>query len=326
MNAAGSRGYATHARGPIYDDRRPVTRHGWRGILAFLTIYVVWGSTFLAIRYGVETIPPLFLAATRHLVAGSILFGWAWSHGERPSSQGLKAGLVLGALFFLIGHGTLHWAEQFVASGVAALVIATEPVFVALMLPMFRLGAPPTAKTYLGLALGIASVLVLFRPDVASGRLAVMGLVAVAISSIAWSAGVVLSRKVQPKATGTMNAALPLLCGSLMLIVAGVLRGEHRQLVLSAVTTESLLGLLYLTFFGSLLAFAAYSWLLKHYPPTLVATHTYVNPLVAVLLGWLFAGETMSVSVIVSAVLAISAIGLVNSGSSQRRKPRIAPV
>lgn len=292
-------------------------KHGWKGILAFLTVYIVWGSTFLAIRYAVETIPPLFVAATRHLIAGSILFAWAWWHGERPTKQGVKAGLVLGALFFLISHGTLHWAEQFVASGVAALVIATEPVFVALMLPLFRLGAAPTAKTYAGLALGIGSVLVLFRPDVATDRLAIIGLIAVLISSIAWSAGIVLSRKVQPKTAGTMNAALPLVCGSLMLVAAGVVRGEHQQLDVSAVTTESLLGLLFLIFFGSLLAFTAYSWLLKHYPPTLVATHTYVNPLVAVLLGWLFAGETMSMSVIASAVLAISAIGLVNSGSSE---------
>lgn len=292
-------------------------KHGWKGILAFLTVYIVWGSTFLAIRYAVETIPPLFVAATRHLIAGSILFAWAWWHGERPTEQGVKAGLVLGALFFLISHGTLHWAEQFVASGVAALVIATEPVFVALMLPLFRLGAAPTAKTYAGLALGIGSVLVLFRPDVATDRLAIIGLIAVLISSIAWSAGIVLSRKVQPKTAATMNAALPLVCGSLMLVAAGVVRGEHQQLDVSAVTTESLLGLLFLIFFGSLLAFTAYSWLLKHYPPTLVATHTYVNPLVAVLLGWLFAGETMSMSVIASAVLAISAIGLVNSGSSE---------
>ncbi len=114
-----------------------------------------------------------------------------------------------------------------------------------------------------------------------------------------------------------MNAALPLLCGSLMLTVAGLLYGEHRQLDISAVTKQALLGLLFLIFFGSLLAFAAYSWLLERYPPTLVATHTYVNPLVAVLLGWLFAGEKISVSIVLSTVLAISAIGLVNSGSAE---------
>jgi drug/metabolite transporter (DMT)-like permease len=307
---------------PRVEAPKPSTaKHGWKGILAFLTVYLVWGSTFLAIRYAVATIPPLFVAATRHLIAGSILLAWALGRGERPTWQGVQAGLVLGALFFLISHGTLHWAEQFVPSGVAALVIATQPVFVALMLPWFRLGAPPSGKTYAGLALGIGSVLALFRPDVATSRLANVGLVAVLISSIAWSAGIVLSRKVQPKTAGTMNAALPLLCGSLMLLVAGVVCGEHRQLHLAAVTTKSFLGLLYLVVFGSLLAFVAYTWLLRHYPPTLVATHTYVNPLVAVALGWLVAGEPMSISVILSAGLAISAIGLVNSGSRDGANP-----
>ena len=212
--------------------------HGWRGILAFLTIYVVWGSTFLAIRYAVETIPPLFVAATRHLIAGSLLLAWALWKGERPTRQGWRAGLILGVLFFLISHGLLHWAEQVVASGVAALVIATEPVFVALMLPLFKLGAAPKAKTYAGLALGIAGVLVLFRADVAVDRQSVIGLIAVLASSLAWAAGIVLSRRVQPATAGVMNAALPLVCGSLMLIVAGLLSGEHRQLDVGAVTTR----------------------------------------------------------------------------------------
>jgi drug/metabolite transporter (DMT)-like permease len=294
----------------------PAESHRLRGILAFFIIYVVWGSTFLAIRYAVETIPPLFVAATRHFIAGSLLLAWAYWQGERPTRQGWHAGIILGALFFLVSHGTLHWAEQYVASGVAALVIATEPVFVAVMLQLFRLGPAPQSKTYFGLLLGIGSVIVLFRPDVASDRQTVIGLLMVLTSALAWSAGIVLSRRLQPTKGGTMNAALPLLCGSLMLYAGGLLRGEHRQLQLSAVTTESWLGLLFLIFFGSLLAFTAYSWLLKHYPPTLVATHTYVNPLVAVFLGWLFAGEKLAASIVFSTLLAISAIWLVNSGSS----------
>lgn len=288
--------------------------HRVRGLLAFFTIYVIWGSTFLAIRYAVETIPPFFVAATRHLIAGSLLLGWAWWQGERPTRAAWRAGLILGFLFFLVGHGTLHWAEQYVASGVAALVIATEPVFVALMLPLFRLGAAPRAKTYVGLLLGGSSVLVLFRPDVAGSTQSTLGLIAVLVGAISWSLGIVLSRRLQGSGGSTMNAALPLLCGAIMLLVGGFVRGEHRTFELSAVSQESWLGLLFLIFFGSLVAFTAYSWLLKHYPPTLVATHTYVNPIVAVLLGWLFAGESVTLSIILATVLAISAIGLVNSG------------
>jgi len=298
-------------------------RHRLRGALAFLIIYIVWGSTFLAIRYAVETIPPFFTAATRHLIAGAILLAWALWKGERPSAQAWRMGVILGLLFFLGGHGTLHWAEQKVPSGVAALVIATEPIFVACMLPLFRLGGKPGAKTYLGLALGAASVAVLFRPDVTAGEGIVVGLLAVLLGSISWSVGIVLSRKLQERSNGkadtsTMNAALPLLCGSLMLLLGGFARGEHHQFSFASVSTLSFLGLLYLIFFGSLVAFTAYSWLLKHYPPTLVATHTYVNPIVALVLGWLFAGEKITVSIVISATLAIAAIALVNKGEESR--------
>lgn len=296
--------------------------HRLRGALAFLIIYLVWGSTFLAIRFAVETIPPFFTAAARHLVAGSLLLAWAWWKGERPSAQAWRMGLILGFLFFLVGHGTLHWAETRVPSGVAALVIATEPIFVAWMLPLFRLGGMPGAVTYLGLALGAASVAVLFGPDVTAGEGVVAGLVAVVLGSVAWAAGIVLSRKLQERPDGTadtstMNAALPLLCGSGMLLVGGIALGEQNEFSLSSVSAPSVVGLLYLIVFGSLVAFTAYSWLLKHYPPTLVATHTYVNPIVALLLGWAFAGEKITVSIVISAALAIAAIALVNKGEER---------
>jgi len=298
-------------------------RHRLRGALAFLIVYLVWGSTFLAIRYAVETIPPFFTAASRHLVAGSILLAWAWWKGERPSAQAWRMGLILGFLFFLVGHGTLHWAETRVPSGVAALVVAVEPIFVAWMIPLFRIGGPPGAKTYLGLALGAASVAVLFQPDVTTADGIVPGLLAVLLGSLSWAIGVVLSRKLQERRDGqvdtsAMNAALPLLCGAGMLAVGGLALGEQDQFSLGAVSTLSLVGLLYLIVFGSLLAFTAYSWLLRHYPPTLVATHTYVNPIVALILGWAVAGERITSSIVISAALAVAAIALVNTGEQSR--------
>ncbi len=286
-------------------------------VLAFLAIYVIWGSTFLAIRYAVESIPPLFTAATRHLVAGSLLLAWALWNGERPTRQGWRAGIVLGFLFFLVSHGLLHWAEVKVPSGVAALVIAIEPAIVALLLPLLKLGPRPRGVTWAGLTLGAVSVAVLFRPEVTTDPAVLTGLVAVLISAIAWSVGIVYARKLQPAKGSTLNAALPLLCGSLMLLAAGLVRGEHHVLHWSQVSMESKLGLLFLIFFGSLVAFSAYAWLLKHFPPTLVATHTYVNPIVAVLLGWLVAGERITASIVVSMALAITAIALVNRGSQE---------
>ena len=293
-------------------------------IFAFLAIYVIWGSTFLAIRYAVESIPPLFTAATRHLVAGSILLGWALWKGERPTRQGWRAGLVLGFLFFFVSHGLLHWAELKVPSGVAALVIAVEPAIVALLLPVLKLGPAPRGATWAGLALGAASVALLFRPDVSAGEGVSLGLVAVLVSATSWSLGIVYARKLQPANGSILNAALPLVCGSLMLLLGGLLRGEHHAFQLSQVSAPSLLGLLFLIFFGSLTAFSAYAWLLKHYEPTLVATHTYVNPIVAVLLGWAFAGERLTGSILLSMALAIVAIWLVNRGS-QRVVPAAAP-
>lgn len=290
-------------------------------ISAFLAIYVIWGSTFLAIRFAVESIPPLFTAATRHLVAGSILLGWAWWKGERPTREGWRAGLVLGFLFFFVSHGLLHWAELKVPSGVAALVIAIEPAIVALLLPLLKLGPAPRGATWAGLAVGAASVALLFRPEVSAGEGVSVGLIAVLVSATAWSLGIVYSRKLQPAKGSTLNAALPLVCGSLMLLIGGLVRGEHHALRLSQVSTASLLGLLFLIFFGSLAAFTAYAWLLRHYEPTLVATHTYVNPIVAVLLGWAFAGERLTGSIILSMGLAILAIWLVNRGSQRAPVP-----
>jgi drug/metabolite transporter (DMT)-like permease len=284
-------------------------------ISAFLAIYVIWGSTFLAIRYAVESIPPLFTAATRHLVAGSILLAWALGKGERPTRQGWRAGLILGFLFFFVSHGLLHWAELAVPSGVAALVIAVEPAIVALLLPALKQGPRPRGATWAGLALGAASVTLLFRPEVSADRGVLVGLVAVLVSAIAWSLGLVYARKLQPKNGATLNAALPLVCGSLLLLAGGFLRGEHHGFSFNQVSSASLLGLLFLIFLGSLTAFSAYAWLLKHFEPTLVATHTYVNPIVAVLLGWALAGEKLTPSILASMALAILAISLVNRGS-----------
>src|SRR5437870_9265739 len=178
-------------------------------ISAFLAIYVIWGSTFLAIRYAVESIPPLFTAGTRHLLAGSILLGWALWKGERPTRQGWRAGLVLGFLFFFLSHGLLHWAELKVPSGVAALVIAIEPAIVALLLPLLKLGPGPRGVTWAGLALGAASVALLFRPDVSAGEGVSVGLVAVLVSAIAWSVGSVCARQLQSPHVSALNSALP---------------------------------------------------------------------------------------------------------------------
>jgi drug/metabolite transporter (DMT)-like permease len=281
--------------------------------LAFAAIYLVWGSTYLAIRYAVETIPPLVTAGIRHTVAGGILLAWALARGYRPRREHFVAGFVLGALFFLIGHGTLHWAEQHVASGLAALLIATEPMFILLLAWMS--GQQRISRlSGLGLAVGVVGVAILTGAEVSSKDTSLLGLIAVLVGSLSWAAGVVVSPKLKLPSEAIARTAVPLVCGAAMLLVTAGVTGEFHALHWSAVSVKSMLGLAYLIVFGSIVAFTAYTWLLQRCPPALVATHTYANPVVAVLLGWLLASEPLTMRVALASVAILGAIVLIRRG------------
>src|SRR3981081_616154 len=196
---------------PVIVPRKPATPHD-RGhaiklALAFVAIYVIWGSTYLAIRYAVETIPPLVTAGIRHTVAGGIMLTWAWMRGFRPTRQQWIAGVIVGALFFLVGHGTLHWAEQYVGSGLAALLIATEPMFILVL--GWLMGQQKISRlSALGLALGIAGVAILTGTELTHGS-SVLGLLAVLLGSLSWAAGVVISPRVKLRADELGRPPLP---------------------------------------------------------------------------------------------------------------------
>ena len=298
--------------------------------LAFACIYVVWGSTYLAIRYAVETIPPLFVAGSRHLIAGALLFGWCWWRGFRPNRQQWLASIVLAVLFFLIGHGTLHWAQQTLPSGLAALLIAIEPIFVAIILTATR-RARFTMSLLIGLLLGFFGVALMIGADVRGGRPEILSAFAVLIGAASWSIGIVYSRSAAQHPDPRMAAAMSLLAGAVLLLLGGVVTGEAARLELTAVSLRSLLALGYLAVAGSLLAYSAYFWLLDRFPPTLVATHTYVNPVVALILGWAIAGEALTVRFVFGGVVVIAAIALVSRATSRhaqtdkiREQPRHA--
>src|SRR5213593_3886631 len=178
--------------------------------LAFSCIYLIWGSTYLAIRYAVETIPPLFVAGLRHLIAGGLLFGWCWWRGFRPTRQQWRASIVLAVLFFLIGHGTLHWAQQTLPSGLAALLIATEPIFVAIILTATR-RARFTGSLLIGLLLGLFGVALIIGADVRGGRPEILSSFAVLIGTASWSIGMVYSRSAALHPDPRMAAAMSLL-------------------------------------------------------------------------------------------------------------------
>jgi drug/metabolite transporter (DMT)-like permease len=288
--------------------------------LAFAAIYLVWGSTYLAIRYAVETIPPLVAAGSRHTVAGGVLLAWACARGYRPRREHWIAGIVLGALFFFVGHGTLHWAEQHVASGLAALLIATEPMFI-LVLAWLSGQQRISRISALGLAFGVVGVAILTGAEVSAKNASLIGLLAVLLGSVSWSAGVVISPKLKLPTDALARTAVPLVCGAVMLLATAGITGEFHGLHWSAISLKSIFGLGYLIVFGSIVAFTAYTWLLQRVPPAVVATHTYANPVVAVLLGWLLASEPLTARVAIASVAILGAIMLVRRGERTTVRP-----
>jgi drug/metabolite transporter (DMT)-like permease len=292
--------------------------HAIKLALAFVAIYVIWGSTYLAIRYAVETIPPLVAAGIRHSIAGAIMLAWAWGRGFRPTRQQWVAGMALGALFFLIGHGSLHWAEQYVGSGLAALLIATEPMFILVL--GWMMGQQKTsALSALGLGLGVVGVAMLTGVELTMKGSSLWGLLAVLLGSLSWSLGVVISPRLKLPSDALGRTALPTICGAAMLLIAAGITGEFHQTHWSSITLRSIFGLGYLITFGSVIAFTSYVWLLQRVPPALVATHTYANPIVAVLLGWFLAHEPLTMRVVLASVAILGAIVLIRRGEQSVR-------
>lgn len=287
-------------------------------IFCFLAIYLIWGSTYLAIRYAVESIPPLYTAGLRHLTAGCILLAWCLARRLRPTWPQIRASIIIGAFFFLISHGTLHWAEQKVPSGLASLLIASEPIWVFLLSAAAAKQWHWNAPLLTGILLGLGGVALLMgRSALTSVPGMFVSSLAVVISALSWSVGVVYSRRSHLSGNPLLLSALSLLAGSAQLLLVGTVAGEYRGFSLATVSTRSWLSLVYLIAFGSVVAFTAYNWLMEHYSPTLVATHTFINPIVAVALGWLLAGEAVTFNVLLSAAMVVSAVILVDRGMAR---------
>ena len=290
-------------------------------VFCFLAIYLIWGSTYLGIRYAVETIPPLYTAGLRHLTAGVILFLWCLAKRLRPTWAQVRASIIIGAFFFLGGHGTLHWAEQKVPSGLASLLVASEPIWVFILSAaaarQWRLNGTLLAGIFLGFG-GVG--LLMGKSALTSGPGVFIGSLVVLLGAFSWGVGVVYSRRSHLSGHPLLLSALSLLAGSLQLLLAGTVAREYRGFSIASVSSRSWLALAYLIVFGSIVAFTAYNWLMEHYSPTFVATHTYINPVVAVLLGWLLAGEAVTLNVLVSAAMVIGAVMLVDRGTARLQR------
>ncbi len=287
--------------------------------LAFFVIYVVWGSTYLAIRYAVESIPPLLVVGVRQGVAGLVIFAWAYWRGYRPTLREWRASLVLGTFYFAIGHGTLHWAETVVPSGLAALLVASEPIWIAVMAAVVSREERLTGKTAFGLLLGIAGVALLMNAESSAGhgRL-LLGCIAILVGALSWACGVIYSRSPALPKDSVARAGMAAMTGAALLLVAAVCSGEVGRAHPSSFSARSIWALLYLIIFGSVIAFTTYTWLLDHCSPTLVSTHTYANPIVAVLLGWFFAGEELNARVLLAGLITLISVFLISRGTGKR--------
>jgi drug/metabolite transporter (DMT)-like permease len=295
---------------------RPST---WKILLAFGIIYFVWGSTFLAIRVGVQEVPPFLLAAARFTLAGAILYGWMRVQGTpSPSAREWSGACFLGALIFLVDYGCLFWAEQRVPSGVAAVVLATIPVFMTLFEIIFLRTQRLTFRLGLGLLLGIFGVAVLMNR---SGRLSEApldkaGAGALLVAAFTWSAASILTRRVALPASKPMSAAAQMLCGGVQLFVAAAITGEFRGFHVQSVSWNAWFSLLYLIAAGSIAGFTAYVWLLHYRSPTQVGTYAYVNPVVAVALGYMIGGESAGSRTLLGTVLILISVITVTTAKS----------
>jgi drug/metabolite transporter (DMT)-like permease len=285
-----------------------------KALLAFFAIYFIWGSTYLAIKYAVETIPPFLMMGTRSLVAGTVLFFWSRCRGdEQVRKEHWPSLFIIGALFFLVGHGALAWAQQRVPSGMAALLVASEPLWIALIessaIRNFRIGL----SGVIGLVLGFVGMVVLIAPNKTFGseQVNVMGTAAILLGTLSWSSGAVYLRVAKLPKSSILTAGVELIIGGLLLYFAAFTSGEVAYMANHSVSMRSLLALGYLILFGSIVAFTAYVWLLGQTSATRVSTHTYVNPIIAVILGWAAAQEPLSLNTMIATVIIIVSVYLV---------------
>jgi drug/metabolite transporter (DMT)-like permease len=291
-------------------------------LAAYAATWLIWGSTYLAIRFGVETIPPFLMAGVRSVAAGAILCAWALLRGdERPSAAQWRAAAVAGALFFLVGHGGLFWAEQRVPSGPSALFVATEHLWIVLLAWALPGGRHPSPRAWAGIALGLGGVALLTLGGPGSGTVDPLGAAVILLCALAWAVGLTWFRGARRPESDAFAAGTPLVAGGAMLMVASVLFGEPGRVEAADLTPLALGSLAYLIAFGSVVAFTALTWLTRKEGPSRSASYTYVNPLVAVALGAAFANERLTPRVLLAGVTIVLAVVLIISGSAAQEDP-----
>lgn len=290
-------------------------------VMALLVVYIFWGGTYLAMKVAIETLPPFTMAGIRFLLAGVLVYVWQRARGvEKPKAIHWKNTAIIGVIMLLGGNGSIVWAEQFVSSGIAAIVFATVPFWVALLSWLWQGGKRPNRMVFGGLALGIMGISFLVNNSVGEFSNTTsqwLGYLALVIASLFWAVGALYSRIAKVPSSPFMAAALQMIAGGSSCLLFGLTMGEWTQFDFSFVSIRSVIALGYLILFGSIIGFSAYIWLLKVADPILVTTNTYVNPVVAVMLGWILAGEQMTTNDVLAAAIIILSVIIINKGNNR---------
>ncbi len=301
-------------------------------VAAFAAVYLFWGSTYLAIKYSIETLPPFLMAGVRFLIAGSILFGVSLlsKDRERPTLRHWKTSAVVGTLLLLGGNGGVVLAQQYISSGLAALLVATEPLWIVVLSWVWLRSGRPNWRVGVGLLIGFVGVWLLIggkgSPAAGGADGQLFGALAVMAGALFWATGSIYGLKAPTPRSSLMTAGMQMIAGSVSLLVVGTVRGEAAAFDPAAVSSASLFGLLYLIVFGSLIGYTAYSWLLKNARPTMVSTYAYINPVVAVFLGWAIAGESLTGQMLVGAMIIVASVVLVTSRKGQKERESKGPI
>jgi len=294
-------------------------------IMAFAALYIIWGSTYLGIRFAIDTIPPFLMAGGRFLLAGVIMYAIAWSQGiDRSSWANWRTSLIIGACLLLGGNGGVTISEKYIDTGLAALIVAIVPIYMVLLGWASGMAPKPTPIVWFALAGGFLGVGVLFGPALHfpsnHGGNPATGICILLVTSFIWSAGSLYSRAAKHAASPFLTAAQQMICGGMLLLLAGIVTGELQRLHLSSISISSWVAFIYLVLIGAVVGYTAYIWLLRHCEPAKVATYAYVNPIVAVLLGALFACEKVTMRTLIAGCLIIGSVALVITAQQLRAK------
>lgn len=294
-------------------------------VAAFAAVYIFWGSTYLAIKYAIETLPPFLMAGSRFVVAGSILYIWARfsKDYEKPSLQHWRTSFIVGTLLLLGGNGGVVLAQHYISSSLAALLVATEPFWIVLLGWLWLKGARPNWKVALGLLIGFLGVYLLIggqNNSTASDGGQILGAFFVIAAAFSWATGSMYGLRATTPKSSALTAGMQMLSGGIVLTFVGSLKGEWTTFNIADVSANSWFALAYLMIFGSIIGFTAYSWLLKNAAPAMVATYAYVNPVIAVFLGWLIAGESFTTQMLVGAGVIVGSVALITSQDKDEKE------